>query len=103
MGRCTPSAASPSGSVRGEFVAIMGASGSGKSTLRGAGARPEAARARRTGRRRARHFPNQLSGGQQQRVAIDIFQRLNDAGMTIVMVTHEQASEHDGEVNQILS
>jgi putative ABC transport system ATP-binding protein len=64
------------------------------------------------------HFPNQLSGGQQQRVAIaralvnepqvlladeptgnldsktsvevmGVFQKLNDAGITIVMVTHE--------------
>jgi putative ABC transport system ATP-binding protein len=67
---------------------------------------------------RSDHFPNQLSGGQQQRVAIarglvnqpqvlladeptgnldsrtsievmGVFQRLNDEGITIVMVTHE--------------
>jgi putative ABC transport system ATP-binding protein len=67
---------------------------------------------------RAGHFPNQLSGGQQQRVAIaralvnepeviladeptgnldsktsvevmGIFQALNDAGITLIMVTHE--------------
>jgi putative ABC transport system ATP-binding protein len=67
---------------------------------------------------RADHFPNQLSGGQQQRVAIaralvnhpqvlladeptgnldsktsvevmGVFQKLNESGITIVMVTHE--------------
>ena len=72
---------------------------------------------------RADHFPSQLSGGQQQRVAIarslinepqvlladeptgnldtktsvevmGVFQKLNDAGITIVMVTHELDIAH---------
>jgi putative ABC transport system ATP-binding protein len=72
---------------------------------------------------RADHFPSQLSGGQQQRVAIaralanepqllladeptgnldsktsvevmGVFQRLNEAGMTIIMVTHELDIAH---------
>jgi putative ABC transport system ATP-binding protein len=72
---------------------------------------------------RADHFPSQLSGGQQQRVAIarslvnepqvlladeptgnldsktsievmGVFQKLNDAGMTILMVTHELDIAH---------
>src|SRR5438552_2093836 len=51
---------------------------------------------------RTEHFPSQLSGGQQQRVAIardldsrtsveimEVFQKLNDDGLTIVLVTHE--------------
>jgi putative ABC transport system ATP-binding protein len=72
---------------------------------------------------RADHFPSQLSGGQQQRVAIaraltnepqilladeptgnldsktaveimGVFQKLNDQGITIVMVTHELDIAH---------
>ncbi len=80
---------------------------------------------------RADHFPNQLSGGQQQRVAIaralvnhpqvlladeptgnldsktsvevmGVFQRLNEQGITIVMVTHELDIAHYCRRNLIL-
>jgi putative ABC transport system ATP-binding protein len=80
---------------------------------------------------RADHFPNQLSGGQQQRVAIarglvnspqvlladeptgnldsrtsievmGVFQKLNDEGITIVMVTHELDVAHFCKRNLIL-
>jgi putative ABC transport system ATP-binding protein len=80
---------------------------------------------------RADHFPNQLSGGQQQRVAIarglvnspqvlladeptgnldsktsidvmGVFQKLNDQGITIVMVTHEMDIAHFCKRNLIL-
>ena len=80
---------------------------------------------------RADHFPNQLSGGQQQRVAIarglvnqpqvlladeptgnldsrtsvdvmGVFQKLNDQGITIVMVTHELDIAHFCRRNLIL-
>jgi putative ABC transport system ATP-binding protein len=81
--------------------------------------------------KRADHFPNQLSGGQQQRVAIarglvnepqvlladeptgnldsrtsievmGVFQRLNDEGISIVMVTHELDIAHFCRRNLIL-
>ena len=80
---------------------------------------------------RADHFPNQLSGGQQQRVAIaralvnepqvlladeptgnldsrtsvevmGVFQKLNEQGITIVMVTHELDIAHYTKRNLIL-
>ena len=80
---------------------------------------------------RADHFPSQLSGGQQQRVAIaralvnephvlladeptgnldsktsaevmGVFQRLNDDGITIVMVTHELDIAHYCKRNLIM-
>jgi putative ABC transport system ATP-binding protein len=80
---------------------------------------------------RADHHPNQLSGGQQQRVAIaralvnhpallladeptgnldtqtsieimGVFQRLNDQGITIVMVTHELDIAHYTRRNVIM-
>src|SRR4051794_18486215 len=80
---------------------------------------------------RADHFPNQLSGGQQQRVAIarglvnepqvlladeptgnldsrtsievmGVFQKLNEEGITIVMVTHELDIAHYCRRNLIL-
>ena len=81
--------------------------------------------------KRADHFPNQLSGGQQQRVAIarglvnspqvlladeptgnldsktsvevmGVFQKLNEQGITIVMVTHELDIAHYCKRNLIL-
>jgi putative ABC transport system ATP-binding protein len=81
--------------------------------------------------KRASHLPNQLSGGQQQRVAIaralinnpqvlladeptgnldsktaveimGVFQKLNDQGITIVMVTHELDIAHYCKRNLIM-
>jgi putative ABC transport system ATP-binding protein len=81
--------------------------------------------------KRADHFPSQLSGGQQQRVAIaralinepqvlladeptgnldsktsveimGVFQKLNDEGITIVMVTHELDIAHYCKRNLIM-
>ena len=81
--------------------------------------------------KRADHFPNQLSGGQQQRVAIaralvnepqvlladeptgnldsktsveimGVFQKLNEQGITIVMVTHELDIAHYCKRNLIM-
>jgi putative ABC transport system ATP-binding protein len=81
--------------------------------------------------KRADHFPSQLSGGQQQRVAIaralinepqilladeptgnldsktsveimGVFQKLNDNGITIVMVTHELDIAHYCKRNLIM-
>jgi putative ABC transport system ATP-binding protein len=81
--------------------------------------------------KRTDHFPNQMSGGQQQRVAIaralvnqpqvlladeptgnldsktsvevmGVFQKLNDQGITIVMVTHELDIAHYCKRNLIL-
>jgi putative ABC transport system ATP-binding protein len=80
---------------------------------------------------RADHFPNQLSGGQQQRVAIaralinepqvlladeptgnldsktsveimGVFQKLNEQGITIIMVTHELDIAHYCKRNLIM-
>jgi putative ABC transport system ATP-binding protein len=80
---------------------------------------------------RSNHLPNQLSGGQQQRVAIaralinspqvlladeptgnldsktavdimGVFQKLNDQGITIVMVTHELDIAHYCKRNLIM-
>jgi putative ABC transport system ATP-binding protein len=80
---------------------------------------------------RADHHPNQLSGGQQQRVAIaralvnhpallladeptgnldsqtsielmGVFQKLNETGMTVVMVTHELDIAHFAKRNVVM-
>jgi putative ABC transport system ATP-binding protein len=81
---------------------------------------------------RANHFPSQLSGGQQQRVAVaralstgpsilladeptgnldtksggevmDVFKKLNNEGLTIVMITHDQKiAGYEGRVVKML-
>ena len=93
---------------RGDFVAIMGSSGSGKSTLMntlGCLDRPSSGEYRFAGvniagldRPQLAHLRNQHLGFVFQsfnllpRTSIEImalFQELNDAGITLVMVTHE--------------